>query len=82
MAELNCYLATQKPDIRMLNETWPKKKSELFPADIYKTFRLDLSDFIHLIDPNNPNKFRRNGGGVLIIAIRRDIVIKSNKVEF
>ena len=84
MAELNSYLATHNPDILMLNETWLKKSiknSELFPADIYKTFRLDRSDFTHPIDPNNPSKFRRNGGGVLI-AIRRDIDVKSNKVEF
>ena len=84
MAELNSYLATHNSDILMLNETWLKKsikKSELFPADIYKTFRLDRSDFTHPIDPNNPSKFRRNGGGVLI-AIPRDIDVKSNKVEF
>ena len=48
MAELNSYPATHNPDILMLNKTWLKKsikKSELFPADIYKTSRLNRSDF-------------------------------------
>ena len=40
--------------------------------DVYKVSRLDKSAKTHPIDPNNPNKFRKNGGGVLI-AIRRDM---------
>ena len=84
MFEINSYLELQKPDILMLNETWLKKsikKSELFSIDSYKTFRLDRSTNSHPIDPNNPTKFRRNGGGVLI-AIRRDLDITSTKLEF
>ena len=84
LAEINSYLVLHKPDIIMLNETWLKKsikKSELFPIDTYKTFRLDRSDKTHPIDPNDSTKFRRNGGGVLI-SIRRDLDIVSTKLEF
>ncbi len=35
----------------------------------------------HPPDPNNPDKFRKNGGGVLI-AIRHDLDIVSTKLEF
>ena len=43
--------------------------------------RLDRSSKTHPPDPRNPKRFRKNGGGVLI-AIRRDLDIESNKVEF
>ena len=81
--EMNQYLVSNKPDIFMLNETWLKKsikESELFPTNIYKVFRLDRSVKTHPIDPNNPSKFRKNGGGVLI-GIRRDLDIVSTKLE-
>ena len=84
MLEINKYLDFHKPDIFMLNETWLKKSiknSELFPIGVYKIFRLDRSPKTHPIDLNDPNKFRRNGGGV-IIAIRRDLDITSTKLEF
>ncbi|MCP4459038.1 MAG: hypothetical protein GY816_13600, partial [Cytophagales bacterium] len=67
----------------MLNETWLKKSvsdSEIFPADC-KIFRLDRSPKTHPLDPNNPDKFRKYGGGVLI-AIRRDLDIVSTKLDF
>ena len=83
MLETNLYLVSQKPDIFMLNETWLKKSirnSELFPVDVYKIFRIDRSNKTHPIDPRNPTKFRRNGGGVLI-AIRRDLDVVSTKIE-
>ena len=82
--EINQYLVDHKPDIVMLNETWLKKSinnSEFFPTDVYKPFRLDRSPKTHPPDPNDPKKFRKNGGGVFI-AIRRDLDIKSTKVEF
>ena len=82
--EINVYLELEKPDIFMLNETWLKKSiksGEIFPTDVYKVFRLDRSTKTHPIDPNNPRKFRRNGGGVLI-AIRKDLDITSTKLEF
>ena len=83
MFELQYYLADKKPDILMLNETWLKKSikdSEIIPGD-YKVFRLDRTAKSHPPDPNNPNKFRKSGGGVLI-AIRRDIDVVSTKIEF
>ena len=73
-----------KPDILMLNETWLKKsikKSELFSLETYKIFRLDRTAHTHPIDPSNPTKFRKNGGGVLIV-VRRDLDIISTKLEF
>ena len=64
----------------MLNETW-LKKVEVFPVDVYKVFRLHRSSKTHPIDPNDQNKFRKNGGGVLN-AIRRDMDIVSTRLEF
>ena len=81
--EMNMFLEVNKPDIFMLNETWLKKSvrdNELFPEETYKIFRLDRNNVTHPPDPTNPNKFRRNGGGVLI-AIRRDLDITSTKVD-
>ena len=68
----------------MLNETWLKKsikKNELFPVDAYKVFRLDRTRETHPIDPNDPKKFRKNGGGAMI-AIKRELDISSTKIEF
>ena len=82
--EINQYLVKHEPDIVMLNETWLKKSiknSEFFPTSTYKPFRLDRSSKTHPPDPNNSKKFRKNGGGVFI-AVRRDLDIKSTKVEF
>ena len=56
------------------------KDSELFPTNIYEVFRLDRSVKTHPINPNNPSKFRKNGGGVFI-GIRRDLDIVSIKLE-
>ena len=33
--------------------------------------RLDRSEKTHLVDPDNPRKFKQNGGGVLL-AVRVD----------
>ncbi len=82
--ELQYYISDQNPDILMLNETWLKKSvsdSEVIPMNDYKVFRLDRSYQTHPPDPSNPNKFRRNGGGVLI-AVRRDLDVVSTKLEF
>ncbi|MCP4457121.1 MAG: hypothetical protein GY816_03695, partial [Cytophagales bacterium] len=82
--ELQYYLSDQKPDILMLNETWLKKSvsdNEDIPVDDYKVFRLDRSTKTHPPDPDNPTKFRRFGGGVLI-AVRRDLDVVSTKLEF
>ena len=79
--ELHGYLYTNKPDLVILNETWLKKSildSEILPSG-YKVFRLDRSSRSHPWDPDQPKKFRMNGGGVLI-AHRDDLNISSTKV--
>ena len=50
------------------------QNSEIFLDPMYRenVFRNDRSQISHPSDPQNPKKFRKNGGGVLI-AIRSDI---------
>ena len=73
--ELNGHIEQNKPDILILNETWLcgaiKSKEVIFNSN-YEVFRNDRSQISHPPDPNNPNKFRKYGGGVLI-AIRSNI---------
>ena len=73
--ELNAYLATNKPDVLVLNETWLNKSvkdGEVIGDHNYDVYRSDRSEVTHPADPNNPRKFRKFGGGVLI-AVRSDI---------
>ena len=59
----------------MFNETWLKKSvgdREVIEDPVYKVYRLDRSNVSHPPDPDNPNKYRKYGGGVLI-AFRTDI---------
>ena len=75
IVELQAYAIKSKPDIIALNETWLKNSisnNEIFPNSQYEIFRNDRSRKTHPQDPNNPSKFRENGGGVLL-AIRSDI---------
>ena len=44
-------------------------------------FRVDRTKKTYPPDPNNPNKFRSFGGGVLI-AVRTDLDIKSVKISY
>ena len=63
--EFQSYICENKPDIVILNETWLSKNindSEIFPNQIYKVFRLDRSRKTHPMDPNDPEKFKKNGG--------------------
>ena len=72
--DLQSYIVQSKPDIIALNETWLKKSikdNEIFPDSQYEVFRNDRTRKTHPQDPNNPLKFRENGGGVLL-AIRSD----------
>ena len=46
----------------------------------YRIFRLDRSEKTHPIDPLNTNKYRRNGGGVLI-AINASLQIESKVIH-
>ena len=80
--EIHGYLYTHKPDVIILNETWLKGSildSEILPPN-YKIYRVDRTVKSHPWDPNQPSKFRKNGGGVLI-AHRTDINISSSKVS-
>ena len=76
--ELQAYIFEKNPDIIILNETWFKPtilSSEIFPKQ-YNVFRLDRSPQSHPIDPLNPKRFRKNGGGVLI-AVNNDLSLQS-----
>ena len=73
--ELNAQIEKTKPDIVLITETWLKKSilnHEVIQNTTYKVIRNDRSRVTHPADPNNPQKYRVNGGGVLI-AIRTDI---------
>ena len=73
--ELNAHLATKKPDVLVLNETWLNKSikdNEVIGHHNYDVYRNDRSEVTHPADPNNPKKFRKFGGGVLI-AVRSNI---------
>ena len=75
ICELNAYIKNNRPDVIMLNETWLKKcvdDHEIIRDKNFNIYRNDRTQASHPSDPNNPNKFRRFGGGVLI-AIRSDI---------
>ena len=81
--EFQGYVFHNKPDILILNETWLSKEhfdNEIIPDKFYKIFRVDRSPKTHPIDPNNPNKFRRRGGGILI-GVRTDLDIESKEVK-
>ena len=83
ISELNSYIYNEKPGIIILNETWLKRSisdNELLPTNDYKVFRVDRTDKTHPPDPDAPNRFRRNGGGVLI-GLRRDLDVISTKIE-
>ena len=80
--ELQAYILKNNPDVIILNETWLKPSilnTEILPSD-YNIFRLDRSIQSHPIDPINPNKFRRNGGGVLI-AVNSKLSLQSKVVH-
>ncbi len=73
--EINTHLSVHNPDVMLLSETWLKKSvkdTEIKSNKKYNVYRSDRSQLTHPSDPDNPSKFRRNGGGVLIAA-RSDI---------
>ena len=89
VSELNCFVTSQLPDIITFNETWLKdsvQNSEILPTQDYKIFRLDRSHITDPPHPNDPKKFRRNGGGVLIavsntLDLDPKLVISKAKAE-
>ena len=83
IADFQGYLFSEKPDVVILNETWLNsaiRDSEIFPNDSYKVFRRDRSNFSHPPDKNNPNKFKKLGGGV-IIAFKSDLDITTTEYK-
>ena len=73
--EINAHIAEAEPDVILLSETWLKKSvlnSQIIQSSNYNVYRNDRSQVSHPPDSNNPNKYRKNGGGVLI-AVRSDI---------
>ena len=69
LCELHAYIYDKCSDIVVLNETWLKSSildGEILSSDRYKIFRKERTHFSHPPDPDNPLKFKRNGGGVLI----------------
>ena len=81
--ELRTHVMQNKIDVVILNETWLKKSildNEILPNSEYKMYRCDRSIKTHPPDPQNPNKFKTNGGGVLI-AVRTDLNCKSREID-
>ena len=81
--ELHSYVYKSKPDIIVLNKTWLKpsiKNNEILPPKLYSVYRCDRSSSTHPPDINNPKKFRKNGGGVLI-AISNSLSVTCNQIN-
>ena len=81
--EIHACIYEQEPDIIILNETWLKpsiEDNEIIPSNLYKIFRCDRSATSHPIDPDDPKRYRRNGGGVLI-AIKLSLILSSNIIS-
>ena len=83
ISEFQAYVIQSKPDIIALNETWLKHSicnNEILSESQYEVFRNDRTKKTHPPDPNFPNKFRTNGGGVLI-AIRSDLNVTTKRLS-
>ena len=83
LLEFQAYIFQNTPDIVILNETWLKScinDKEIIPGDTYKIFRKDRSCLSHPPDPQNSNKFKRNGGGVLI-AIKSSLNLCPKEIK-
>ncbi|MCP4460445.1 MAG: hypothetical protein GY816_20850 [Cytophagales bacterium] len=83
LLELQSKIYKDKPHVVILTETWLSKEhldNEILPDGFYKVYRRDRSKRSHPPDPDNPSKFRRKGGGVLV-AVRTDIEIENSKVD-
>ena len=69
LLEFQAYVSINQPDIIVLNETWLKHTitdAEIFPNNDNKIFRVDRTADSHPPEPNIRNKFKQNGGGILI----------------
>ena len=66
-----------------MNETWLKGSTldeEILPNNSYKIFRRDRSSSLHPPDSNDPLKYRRNDGGVLV-AISCSLQLSSKIIK-
>ena len=82
ISELQSFANIEQPDIIALNETWLKNSiasNEILPSSQYEVFRNDRTRKTHPQDPNNPKKFRENGGGVLL-AVRSDLDATTTRI--
>ena len=80
--ELQTHVSFHKPDIIILNETWLKdtiNNNEILSCNEYRLFRCDRTIETHPPDPDDPKKFRRNGG--VLIAVRNDIAINTQRIN-
>ena len=83
ISELHSYIHDEQPDIIVINETWLKNAvldEEILPSNLYKIFRRDRTKDTQPPDLNNPLKFRRNGGGVLIV-VSCSLKVSSNDIN-
>ena len=83
VSELQAFAIQTKPDVIVLNETWLKKSisnNEILPDSQYEVFRNDRTRRTHPQDPDNPNKFREHGGGVLL-AVRSDLDVITKRLS-
>ena len=83
LIEFQTHIFANSPDIILLNETWLKptiSDIEIIPSDNYRIFRRDRSPDSHPPDPENPNKFKANGGGVLI-AVKNSLNFKPREIK-
>ena len=72
-----------QPDVIVLNETWLKQTitdAEVFLNNDYKIFRLDRIADSHPPHPNDRNKFKQNGGGILI-AVSNHLDMKPKSLK-
>ena len=81
--ELQTHVDAHKPDIIILNETWLKdtiNDNEILSCEHYKIFRCDRTTDTHLPNPDDPKKFRKNGGGVFI-AVKANLSINVHRIN-
>ncbi len=81
--ELNAHINETKPDIILLTETWLKRcinDQEVIHDTVYNVIRNDRSQVSHPADPSNPDKYKKNGGGVLI-AVRSDLKAEIKRIS-
>ena len=83
MHELQTHVNFHKPDLIILNETWLKDtidNNEILSCQQYKIFKCDRTTETHPPDPDDPKKFRKNGGGVFI-AVKTSLAINAQRIN-